>query len=87
MLVAVDLLLAPHPRRLVLTRRPVGQVRQGQPTRTQLLVANPGDRRVQGLLRDAWQPSAGATGNRHRFDLAGGDQVLVQHTPDPHPAR
>ncbi len=76
-LVVVDLLLAPHPRRLVLTRRPVGQVRQGQPTRTQLLVANPGDRRVQGLLRDAWQPSAGATGNRHRFDLAGGDQVLV----------
>jgi uncharacterized protein (DUF58 family) len=77
LLVVLDVLLAPHPRRLELSRRPGGQVRQGQPTRTQLLLANPGSRRVHGLLRDAWQPSAGATGNRHRFDLGAGDQVLV----------
>ncbi|MEO5709776.1 MAG: DUF58 domain-containing protein [Nocardioidaceae bacterium] len=76
-LVVVDLLLAPRPSRLALTRRPVGPVRQGQPSSTSLLVANAGNRRVRGLLRDAWQPSAGATGNRHRFDLAAGDQVLV----------
>ncbi|QWZ06979.1 DUF58 domain-containing protein [Nocardioides panacis] len=77
LLVVVDLLLAPRPERLTVTRRPTGQVRQGQATGTDLLVANPGDRRVRGLLRDAWQPSAGATGNRHRLDLAAGDQVRL----------
>ena len=50
---------------------------RGRPPSTDLLVANPGDRRVRGVLRDAWQPSAGATGNRHRLDLAAGDQVLL----------
>ena len=39
----------------------------------------------RGLLRDAWQPSAGATGNRHRLDLAAGDQVLAAHLADARP--
>jgi len=78
LLVAVDVLLAPRPGQLEVTRRPDGSVRQGQTTTTALLVANPGRRRVRGLLRDAWQPSAGAIGNRHRLDLAPGDQVLLR---------
>jgi uncharacterized protein (DUF58 family) len=78
LLVAVDVLLAPRPGRLEITRRPVGSVRQGETTSSVLVVANPGERRVRGLLRDAWQPSAGATGNRHRLDLAAGDQVLLR---------
>jgi uncharacterized protein (DUF58 family) len=78
LLVAVDVLLAPRPGRLEITRRPVGSVRQGETTSSALVVANPGERRVRGLLRDAWQPSAGATGNRHRLDLAAGDQVLLR---------
>jgi uncharacterized protein (DUF58 family) len=77
LLVVVDVLLAARPERLAVTRRPTGQVRQGQATSTDLLVANSGDRRVRGVLRDAWQPSAGATGNRHRLDLAAGDQVRL----------
>ena len=78
LLVAVDVLIAPRPGQLEVTRRPDGSVRQGQTTTTALLVANPGRRRVRGLLRDAWQPSAGAIGNRHRLDLAPGDQVLLR---------
>ena len=77
-LVLVDVLLAPRPASLTITRGAVGQVRQGQPTSSSLLVSNPGGRAVHGLLRDAWQPSAGASDNRHRFDLAAGDQVLVR---------
>ena len=77
LLVVVDVLLAPRPGLLTVTRRPTGQVRQGQATTTDLLVVNRGDRRVRGVLRDAWQPSAGATGNRHRLDLAAGDQVRL----------
>jgi uncharacterized protein (DUF58 family) len=83
LLVALDVLLAPPPGRLEITRRPVGSVRQGETTSTALVVANRGQRRVRGLLRDAWQPSAGATGNRHRLDLAAGDQVLLRTSLTP----
>ena len=77
-LVAVDLVLAPRPGMLEVTRRPVGQVRQAETTSTELVVANRGRRRLRGLLRDAWQPSAGASANRHRLDLAAGQQVLLR---------
>ena len=36
----------------------------------------------RGLLRDAWQPTAGATGNRYPLRLTPGDRVLL-HTPAP----
>ena len=42
----------------------------GHPTESVLRVTNDGGRRVRALVRDAWQPSAGATDNRHRLDLA-----------------
>jgi len=82
-LVVADVLLAPSPARLDVVRRPLGQARQGATTHTELVVANPGSRRVIGVLRDAWQPSAGATGNRHRLDLPPGDQVLLRTTLAP----
>lgn len=69
LLVALDTLLAPAPRQLVVVRRGGGSTRQGQPTETVLRVDNTGGRRIHGILRDAWQPSAGAVGNRHRLDL------------------
>jgi uncharacterized protein (DUF58 family) len=71
-LVLVDVLLAPSPRRLSVVRRVSASTRQGQPTDTVLEVRNTGGRRIRGMLRDAWQPSAGASGNRHRLDVAGG---------------
>jgi uncharacterized protein (DUF58 family) len=74
----VDLVLAPRPGMLEVTRRPVGQVRQAETTSTELVVANRGRRRLRGLLRDAWQPSAGASANRHRLDLAAGQQILLR---------
>ena len=39
---------------------------------------NAGRRRVRGVVRDAWQPTAGATGNRHRIALSPGDRVLLR---------
>ena len=77
LLVALDLLLATTPGTLEVTRRPVSQVRQGETTPADLLVLNTGRRRVRGVLRDAWQPSAGAHANRHRIDLTAGDQVRL----------
>ena len=77
-LVGVDLLLAPSTSTLEITRRPVGQVRQGEPTGSDLVVVNAGSRRLRGVLRDAWQPSAGAHDNRHRLSLPAGDQVRLR---------
>ncbi|WP_062518607.1 DUF58 domain-containing protein [Demequina silvatica] len=50
-----------------------GSVRLTQSTHATLLVANVGRRRVRGVVRDAWQPSAGATGERHAFALRPGE--------------
>src|SRR6478609_4743865 len=75
LLVGLDLLLAPAPAVLTLERRPVGTVRLGEPTSTDLVAS--AHRRVHGVVRDAWQPSAGASGNRHRVALTRGDRVVL----------
>ncbi|MBB6628714.1 DUF58 domain-containing protein [Nocardioides sp. KIGAM211] len=77
LLVLLDWLLAPAPAKVVLERAPVGTVRMGHPTWTALVATVAGSRPVRASLRDAWQPTAGATGNRHRVRLApGGREVL-----------
>lgn len=69
----VDLLLAGSPRRLQLSRDGDNAVRLGQQAVVTLLVANPG-RRVKGLLRDAWPPSAGVQDPPHKLDLPNGER-------------
>jgi uncharacterized protein (DUF58 family) len=77
-LVAVDLLVAPSPSGLTITRGELGSVRLGQPAESQLRFANTSSRHIEALVRDAWQPTAGATGNRHRVDLSPGDRTLLR---------
>jgi uncharacterized protein (DUF58 family) len=77
-LVLADWYAAPRPSALELTRPPVGTVRLGHPTETALVTTNTGRRGVHALLRDAWQPTAGASGNRHRVGLAPGDRTLLR---------
>ncbi|MEJ7833179.1 MAG: DUF58 domain-containing protein [Nocardioides sp.] len=74
----VDWLLAPRPSALALTRRPVGAVRMGYPTETILVASNDSSRTVRALVRDAWQPTAGAEDNRHRLRLSPGDRTLLR---------
>ena len=50
----------------------------GYDAESELLVENAGRRRLRGLVRDAWQPTAGASGNRHRIALSPGDRVLLR---------
>src|SRR5664279_5671114 len=71
--VVVDVALTPSPRRLGARRTLEGSVRRLEPTTSTLDVANPTGRHVRGLVRDAWQPSAGATGDRHSLDLPPGE--------------
>ncbi len=77
-LIAADLLLAPRVRDLTISRAPLSQVRLGEQTETVLRVRNAGRRGIHGLLRDAWQPSAGAVGARHTLDLPGGEQTVLR---------
>ncbi|WP_433541046.1 hypothetical protein ACQP10_06535 [Streptosporangium sandarakinum] len=66
-LVAVDLLLAGGVRPLRFTRSGDRLVRLGETATVDLIVENPGRRRVRGLLRDAWPPSAGAAPGASRW--------------------
>ncbi|QCX28428.1 DUF58 domain-containing protein [Nocardioides jishulii] len=76
-LVAVDVALAPSPDALEVVRRPVEPARHGAPTSTTLVVTHRGHRKARGLLRDAWQPTAGDAENRHRLRLAPQERVLL----------
>ncbi|MDQ3527215.1 MAG: DUF58 domain-containing protein, partial [Actinomycetota bacterium] len=83
LLLALDLLLAPSPAALRIERSEDSQVRLGDRSESTLLVTNPGWRRVRGRLRDAWVPSAGATGERHTLDLPGGERRRLTTTLQP----
>ena len=45
----------------------------------------PARRTVRGVVRDAWQPSAGASGNRHRLHLAPSASVALHQQPATRP--
>lgn len=72
-----DALLAGRPGTLQIWREPSAQVRLGDAGSSTLYAANPGGRRFRGWLRDAWQPSAGARGNRHRLDVPPGERCAL----------
>ena len=76
-LVALDVALAGRVRGLSFVRDGATSVRLGEPAEVSMLVANPGPRRVRGLLRDAWPPSAGAANQRHRVDIPPGGRRRV----------
>jgi uncharacterized protein (DUF58 family) len=82
-LAALDVALAGSPRALRLVRRVPGRVRLGEQVEVQLTVANEGTRRVRGVLRDAWPPSAGALDARHRVDLPAGERRRLTTTLQP----
>src|SRR5690606_37665476 len=62
---------------LEVSRRPPGTVRLGDRAQSVLVVHNAGSRTVRAVVRDAWQPSAGASGNRHRIRLSPGDRTVL----------
>ena len=83
LLVVVDVLAAGSTRPLAFSRSGPEMVRLGETVTVDLLAQNRGRRRVRGVLRDAWPPSAGAEPGRHRVDVGKGRQqhVKVQLTP------
>lgn len=75
--VALDLLLAGGVRGLGFTRSGRTSVRLGESVEVVLTITNSGSRRVRGLLRDAWSPSAGAQLSRQPIEVPAGERRSV----------
>ncbi len=63
---------------VALERRPTSTVRLGDLTSTEVVARNTGGRTMRLLVRDAWQPSAGAGPDRHELRLPDGGAALVR---------
>ena len=70
---------------LRLVRAGATSCRLGETATVTLSVTNPGPRRLRGVLRDAWVPSAGALPRRHRLDVPAGERRVL--TTQLQPAR
>jgi uncharacterized protein (DUF58 family) len=77
LLVGADLAVAGSPRALRVLREPAPAVRLGEEARVSFVLANPGRRRVRGLVRDGWPPSAGDVMRRHAVEVPAGQQRRV----------
>jgi uncharacterized protein (DUF58 family) len=76
----LDAAVALSPRKLRIDREPDAQVRLGQAGQSALLLTNPTGRTFHGVVRDAWTPSAGAVGDRHRVRVKGGERRRLATT-------
>jgi uncharacterized protein (DUF58 family) len=81
--IVADLLLAAAIRPLAMTRSGDTAVRLGETATVTLTIANPGQRTLNALVRDAWPPSAGATPRRAAIKIPGNGQATLttQLTP------
>ncbi|MCW2787196.1 MAG: hypothetical protein JWP74_3713 [Marmoricola sp.] len=79
----LDWWLAPRPGALELVRSAGVKVRLGEPAATTLSASYPTGRRFRGILRDAWQPTAGARDNRHRIAMVAGDRARFSTPLEP----
>ncbi|TFB71420.1 DUF58 domain-containing protein [Cryobacterium glaciale] len=79
----VDLALAASPRAVTVERMLPSRVRLGESVTSELYLTNTGRRRLIAVVRDAWQPSAGAGRNRSRVTIPRGERRLVSLTLTP----
>ncbi|PPH15892.1 DUF58 domain-containing protein [Rathayibacter sp. AY1G1] len=82
-LVGIDVAVAGSPRAVVLERRVPDRVRLGERAEATLLVTSTGRRRITGVLRDAWEPSAGALETRSPLRLPPGERRAVTTVLEP----
>jgi uncharacterized protein (DUF58 family) len=82
-LAAVDAALSASPRHAVLARSGPERVRLTESAPVTLLVTNGSRRTLRGVLRDAWQPSAGASPRRHAVRIPAGERRAITTTLTP----
>ncbi|TAL23207.1 MAG: DUF58 domain-containing protein [Frankiales bacterium] len=78
-----DALAAQPISALRVTRSGATACRLGETAEVSLSVTNPGPRRLTGVLRDAWVPSAGATPRTHDLDVPAGERRVLTTTLRP----
>lgn len=77
LLVAADVALATSPRSVTVSRRLPRRVRIGEPVPVSVAVHNHGTKLLNAVIRDAWQPTAGAPTERQRLLLPPGERGRV----------
>ena len=82
-LVALDVWRAPSPQALTLTRAGDTSCRLGETAEVRLTAANTSGRRLHGVVRDAWVPSAGASPRTHAVDVPAGERRVLVTTLTP----
>ncbi len=80
---AADLLLAASIAGLQVSRSGDTKIGLGQTGTTTLTLINSGHRRLRGMIRDGWRPSALAQPGRSRIDVPAGRRVAVTTTLTP----
>jgi len=80
---AADLLFAASIAGLQVSRSGDTKIGLGQTGTTTLTLINSGHRRLRGVVRDGWRPSAVAQPGRSRIDLPAGRRVTVTTTLTP----
>ena len=82
-LVGIDLVVAGSARAVVVERRAPERMRLGERAEATLLITNTGRRRITGVVRDAWEPSAGALITRSPLRLPPGERRAVRTVLEP----
>ena len=72
--IVADIILAASVRQLSFARSGHTRILLGQQGAATLTIANPGRRQLRGVVRDAWQPSLGASGRARIAIPPGGHQ-------------
>ena len=79
----LDLALAASPRQVRVSRDLPSRLRLGESVRADLILSNVGRRTLRGIIRDAWQPSAGASQTRHPIVVPSSERRIVSTTLTP----
>ena len=72
-----DAAVAGSPRSVALSRTLPAQVRLGESVASVLTIRNAGHRHIRGIVRDGWQPSAGAAPTRARIAIPAGERRTI----------
>ncbi|HCS62321.1 MAG TPA: DUF58 domain-containing protein [Microbacterium sp.] len=76
-LLGIDIFLAASARAVTISRRVPNRARMGEPVEASIAVHNHGERTLNALLRDAWQPTAGANPARLAVQVPPGERRRV----------
>ncbi|MFJ2505667.1 DUF58 domain-containing protein [Microbacterium sp. NPDC087592] len=83
LLAVVDIALAASARSVTVSRRVPKRARLGEQVPVSVAVHNHGTRALHAVLRDAWQPTAGAPAERQQLQVSPGERgrVAIPLTP------